>query len=197
MAQTKDDEFSLELKVVQLQRSTRLAMTVSVATLLLAAGGTGALFRYVDRASGAGGTHGASAATKEGDGGGHGAAKDEGSGAANHGAASGANGAEEVDTGQIFTLPVASVNLLDAANVRYVQVEVAVEAAQPAVIDEIKMRQAQFNDSVLTVLGNRTFADLQGVYGKNQVREELLQRFNKMLTSGRLTRLYFNKFLVQ
>ncbi|MCK6526797.1 flagellar basal body-associated FliL family protein [Myxococcota bacterium] len=196
----KDDEMTVEERLARLQKQARVMMAVTAATLLLAGGGTAALFAYVGRATAhpadrpseeeaqAEGGHGGAAAgdahgsKPEGHGGGHGAAEAPAAGGA----------ATDIHSFDPFV-----VNLLDAANVRYVKVRLAVETPDAAVAEEIRRRDAQLKDSVIAVLSNRTYADLQGIHGKNQVRDELLLRFNKLIGAGRVTRLYFTEFVVQ
>lgn len=204
MAQAvKDDDTTVEERLARLQKQTRAMMAVTGATLLLAGGGTAALFAYVGRATAhpadrtaeeevqAAGGHGGAATgdahgpKPEGQGGGH---------AGGHGEAAPAAAEAVVD---VHSFDPFVVNLLDAANVRYVKVRLAVETPDPNVAEEIRRRDAQLKDSVIGVLSNRTYADLQGIHGKNQVRDELLLRFNKLLGAGRVTRLYFTEFVVQ
>lgn len=89
------------------------------------------------------------------------------------------------------------VNLMDAANIRYVKVKMEVELSSIEVEEEIELRKPQLRDMVNAILSNRTYGELLGVRGKTQLREELLRRMNQSLTEGEITRIYFTEFVVQ
>ncbi len=89
------------------------------------------------------------------------------------------------------------VNLMDAANIRYVKVTMEVELSSEAVVDELEIHKPAIRDMVNAILSNRTYGELLGVRGKTQLREELLRRMNQSLTAGEITRIYFTEFVVQ
>ncbi len=89
------------------------------------------------------------------------------------------------------------VNLMDAANIRYVKVTMEVELSAQEVEEELETRKPQIRDMVNAILSNRTYGELLGVRGKTQLREELLRRMNQSLTTGSITRIYFTEFVVQ
>ena len=106
-----------------------------------------------------------------------------------------AAGARHVGT--IHPLGNFVVNLLDPGNVRYVNCRIEVEVEDSATVKEITARDALFKDAVISLLGNQTYEDLLGIEGKAQLREELMVRFNRMLPSGQIARVYITEFVVQ
>ncbi len=96
-----------------------------------------------------------------------------------------------------YTFDPFVVNLMDSANIRFVKVQLELELSSTDMIAELDERKPQLQDMVISVLSNRTYAELLGVRGKTQVREELLRRMNQSLTTGTVTRIYFTEFLVQ
>jgi flagellar FliL protein len=106
-----------------------------------------------------------------------------------------AAGARHVGT--IHPLGNFVVNLLDPGNVRYVNCRIEVEVEDQATVKEITARDALFKDAVISLLGNQTYEDLLGIEGKAQLREELMVRFNRMLPSGQIARVYITEFVVQ
>jgi len=99
--------------------------------------------------------------------------------------------------GTIHPLGNFVVNLLDPGNVRYVNCRIEVEVEDSATVKEITTRDALFKDAVISLLGNQTYEDLLGIEGKAQLREELMVRFNRMLPSGQIARVYITEFVVQ
>jgi len=99
--------------------------------------------------------------------------------------------------GTIHPLGNFVVNLLDPGNVRYVNCRIEVEVEDSATVKAITARDALFKDAVISLLGNQTYEDLLGIEGKAQLREELMVRFNRMLPSGQIARVYITEFVVQ
>lgn len=99
--------------------------------------------------------------------------------------------------GTIHPLGNFVVNLLDPGNVRYVNCRIEVEVEDSATVKEITARDALFKDAIISLLGNQTYEDLLGIEGKAQLREELMVRFNRMLPSGQIARVYITEFVVQ
>ena len=99
--------------------------------------------------------------------------------------------------GTIHPLGNFVVNLLGPGNVRYVNCRIEVEVEDAATVKEITARDALFKDAVISLLGNQTYEDLLGIEGKAQLREELMVRFNRMLPSGQIARVYITEFVVQ
>jgi flagellar FliL protein len=89
------------------------------------------------------------------------------------------------------------VNLLDPANLRYVNCRVELEVEDGATIKEIKAREAQIRDSAIDLLSNQPYEDVLGSAGKARLREEMLVRFNRVLSEGQISRVYITEFVVQ
>jgi flagellar FliL protein len=99
--------------------------------------------------------------------------------------------------GVIHTLGSFVVNLMDADNVRYLSCKIELELEDEALIEAIKAREAQFKDTVISLLGAMSYQDVLGPEGKSRVREELLVRFNRQLDKGQVARVYLTEFVVQ
>ena len=89
------------------------------------------------------------------------------------------------------------VNLLDPAKTRYINAKMALEVDKAATAKAIRNNQAQFRDAAISLMGNRTYAELMGLEGKARLREDLNVRFNRLLTHGKIHRVYFTEFVVQ
>jgi len=63
--------------------------------------------------------------------------------------------------------------------------------------EEMDKRLPQVKDIIVTLLPTRKFDDIQTVEGKLALRDELMQRLNKILTQGKVTNIYFTEFVVQ
>jgi len=89
------------------------------------------------------------------------------------------------------------VNLLDPGRTRYINARMEVEVDNEATAKAIRNNQTKFRDAAISLIGNRTYADLMGVEGKARLREDLTVRFNRLLANGKVHRIYFTEFVVQ
>ena len=62
---------------------------------------------------------------------------------------------------------------------------------------EVNERMPQIRDSILLLIGNKTFAELNDLQGKLQLRAEIIVRLNKLLKKGKVKGIYFTEFVVQ
>ena len=89
------------------------------------------------------------------------------------------------------------VNILDDQESRYLKAAITLEVANEGVSIELKQRMAQVKDSILLLIGNKTFSELNDLQGKMQLRAELLNKVNSILLKGKVKRIYFTDFVVQ
>ena len=89
------------------------------------------------------------------------------------------------------------INILDEEGTRYLKAAITLEANNEPVIEEITLRMPQIRDAILLLVGNKTFGELADLQGKLQLRSELRERLNKILTGGRVQKIYFTEFVVQ
>ena len=101
------------------------------------------------------------------------------------------------EVGELHPLEPFVVNLLDPANLRYVNCRVELEVEDAGTIKEIKLREAQIRDAAIDLLSNQPYEDVLGSEGKSRLREELLVRFNRVLSEGQISRVYITEFVVQ
>ncbi len=88
------------------------------------------------------------------------------------------------------------VNLRGSGGGRVVQMDVHVEAST-SFQESIEARKAELRDSIITLVSDYSYADLEGLDGKTRLRDELLGRLNGLLEPERIDRVYFNAFVVQ
>ena len=118
--------------------------------------------------------------------GGHGAAPAEG----------GHGGKEGAAASNIYPLEPFIVNIYDGQELRYLKVKVEMEMAG-ATKGDLDTRLAPMRDAVLVLLSAKTLHDIQDVQGKNQLKDEILVAINKIITPGKISKVYFTDFVVQ
>ncbi len=103
---------------------------------------------------------------------------------------------EEVVDRVVHSLGLFTVNLRGTGGGRVLRMEVQVET-QADRVAAVETQHAQLRDSVITLVSDYAYADVEGLDGKTRLRDELLTRMNAMLGKNRLERVYFTEFVVQ
>lgn len=89
------------------------------------------------------------------------------------------------------------VNIISAENSHYVKASFTLELNNDVVREEVERRMPQIRDSILLLLGNKTYDELQDLQGKKQLKAELTSKINSFLVTGRVKSIYFTQFVVQ
>jgi len=183
MADTEQDlmqDEAFEETLVGLQKKTKLLMILLIVALMMAMGSAGFAFTSVNSLKQQ--IVAAQEVVEKVDSGGEEAVKP--------------TGAEAV-VGVIHPLGNFVVNLLDPGNLRYVNCRIELEVGDSTVVKQVNAREAQFKDAVISLLSSKTYEDVMGLEGKTRVREELIVRFNRLITEGQIARVYLTEFVVQ
>jgi len=104
---------------------------------------------------------------------------------------------KEAKIGHMFPLDSFIVNLAEEKGRRYLKVRMELELDSEIVQEEVEKRLPQFRDSLLVLLSSKTFQQIEGVAGKNLLRDEIVSRLNGFLTSGKVKEVYFTEMVVQ
>jgi flagellar FliL protein len=99
--------------------------------------------------------------------------------------------------GPLFSFDTFIVNLADPSGSRYLRMTIDVEVDNNAVIEEMKQRQPQLRDMIISLVSNKTYNDVSTIRGKLAIKEEIIRRFNLILKSGKVRNIYFTEFVVQ
>jgi flagellar FliL protein len=89
------------------------------------------------------------------------------------------------------------LNILDKNETRYLKTSITLELQDEETVAEVNQRMPQIRDSILLLIGNKTFAELSDLQGKLQLRAEIIVRLNKLLKVGKIKGIYFTEFVVQ
>lgn len=81
--------------------------------------------------------------------------------------------------------------------IRYVRVGVVLEFDRREAPAELERRQPQLRDTILTVFRHKTVQDLSTTEGLNQVRDEMAERLNRLLSKGQVVHVYFTDLVIQ
>lgn len=89
------------------------------------------------------------------------------------------------------------VNIISAENNHYVKASFTLELSNQLAKDEAEQRMPQIRDSILLLIGNKTYDELQDLQGKKQLKAELSSKLNAILQTGQVKSIYFTEFVVQ
>ena len=155
---------------------SKLIIIIAGVVLLLGLGGGGAYFLG---ALGGGGDAEAAKATAPGAEGSHG-------------------GQQKGQTGHPrVSLDTFVVNLADDGAQRYLKVTMMVEFFGNEPPPQFSMRQPEVRDLLLTLLSSKYVADIRTIEGKQQLRDEVIARINRVLDDDVVKAIYFADFIVQ
>ena len=105
--------------------------------------------------------------------------------------------AQAKQVGPMVNIDTFIVNILDDQESRYLKAAITLEVDAESTATEINNRLPQIKDAILLLIGNKSFGELRDMQGKLQLRGELINRLNEILTKGKVKRIYFTDFVVQ
>ena len=108
----------------------------------------------------------------------------------------GEQGAAAAKIGPILDLDPFIVNLADTEP-RFLKVTIKLELDGAPAKAEVSERIPQVRDALLILLSSKETQSLKPTSGKLQLREEILQRINALLSTGQARNAYFTEFVVQ
>jgi flagellar FliL protein len=89
------------------------------------------------------------------------------------------------------------VNIISGDTAHYVKASLTVELTNENARTEVENRMPQMRDTILMLIGNKTYEELQDLQGKKQLKAELMSNINSFLQTGKVKSIYFTNFVVQ
>ncbi len=100
--------------------------------------------------------------------------------------------------GKVIAMDTFIVNLADPGANRYLRVTMDVEVTGGKTPEEeINRRTSQLRDAILMILPTKKFSDIVSTEGKTALRDELIGALNTLLTTSKVSRIYFKEFVIQ
>lgn len=104
---------------------------------------------------------------------------------------------QKTDIGPMVDISEFIVNIISEEDNHYVKAALTLELDNEAVAEEVNKRMPQIRDSILLLVGNKTYEELQDLQGKRQLKAELTSKINAVLQAGSVRSIYFTDFVVQ
>lgn len=102
-----------------------------------------------------------------------------------------------VKYGEFMQIEGLVVNPAGTGGVRYLMVSVGLEAADPAVLEEVTAKDVVVRDAVIGLLSAKTVETLADIGNRDGMKEEIRLTINGILGKGEIDRLYFTQFMLQ
>jgi len=96
-----------------------------------------------------------------------------------------------------FSLDPFIVNLTDTDEKHYLKAVIELEVRREDIMKELQSKTPQIRDTILFVLTNKAYDEVNNNEGKSAVKHELLVRINQLLNTGGLEMVYLMDFVVQ
>ena len=112
--------------------------------------------------------------------------------------ADGDHGEPKEAAGTVHIIDNMVLNPAMTSGARFLLVATAIEVAEPGLLEELKVRDAEARDVLISVLGARTVEQLSDLAQRDSLRAEITRAFNTMLAKPKaVRRVYFPQFVVQ
>jgi flagellar FliL protein len=89
------------------------------------------------------------------------------------------------------------VNLSGDGGRNYLKLEITLEFDKEVVQVEVENKMPMIKDSILLLLATKSFESIQTAEGKLMLKNEIITRLNRFLSTGVIQNLYFTNFVVQ
>ena len=109
----------------------------------------------------------------------------------------GEESAAKEEKGSILALEPFIANLADDGGRRYLKATFQIDFGKSGIPPAMSAHLPQVRDLLLTLFTSKTFDDIRSPEGKQQLREEIIQRVNQVLDRDLAKAVYFTEFIVQ
>lgn len=104
---------------------------------------------------------------------------------------------QSAEIGPMVEIKEFIVNIISEDDRHYVKASLTLELDKEEALEETTKRMPQIRDSILLLVGNKTYEELHDLQGKKQLKAELVSKINSFLQNGRVRAIYFTDFVVQ
>ncbi len=89
------------------------------------------------------------------------------------------------------------VNIDDGDRTRFLKTGITLEVRDSRSREEIEHRMPQIRDTVLSRASSKSYREVRDMQGKKQLRMEIQQEINSILSQGEVRQVFFTEFVVQ
>lgn len=108
------------------------------------------------------------------------------------------SGQSDVSTKEyLFTTGEITANLSDPQNRSYIKINIYLGYNYQKLQTELTDKTPQIRDAMLDILRSKKASDLNSQKSIDKMKDELISRINSILTTGKITSVYFSDILIQ
>ena len=107
---------------------------------------------------------------------------------------------EQDDSGEpglLYMVPDVIVNPAGTQGIRFLNITLALEFTNPDVEKELTEKEVQLRDILIGILVSKTLEDIDSSEEKDMLKEEIREKVNGLLKSGKIRKVYFSNFVMQ
>ncbi len=103
----------------------------------------------------------------------------------------------KIDVGSIVSLEPFTVNLVKSNSYLQIEVSLELEKDNESLNEEVESRKAQIRDTIITILRSKAPNQVSSAEGEQQLKEEIKNEVDSLLTCGKIKSVYFTTFIMQ
>ncbi len=96
--------------------------------------------------------------------------------------------------GTLYPIESFLVNIASDQGPKFLQTQLELELADPAVEDELSRKKPALRDAIIVLLSSRSYKELREPTGMRKLRADLLRVINNLLSTGKVKDIYFTQF---
>lgn len=98
---------------------------------------------------------------------------------------------------RLYALEPLVVNVTGDGYNRFLKLRIELEASDVALKQELDARLPQVRDALIVLLSSKQLSDITDFEGKALLKEDILERVNDLLETGKVESVLFTEFVVQ
>ncbi len=105
--------------------------------------------------------------------------------------------AQRIDIGPMIKLAPLVINLNEESGRHFIKTTLVLEIAKGEAAEEVKSKLPSLTDMAILALGDKKLEDFRNPDVKENLKRELLEKANRVVSQGKITGIYFDEFLFQ
>ncbi len=89
------------------------------------------------------------------------------------------------------------VNLADTNAERFIKVQPVLEVDTDKAVESLNQKKAQVMDILINIFSSKSLEDVTSLSGKDHLKQEIVDKVNKILPEGKVLKVYFVEFVIQ
>lgn len=97
----------------------------------------------------------------------------------------------------LFSTGEITANLINESGRSYIKINIYMGYDSKKLGTELTDKTTQIQDAMIDILRSKTASDISSKQGVEKMKSEIINRTNSILTTGKVTKVYFSEMLIQ